>query len=69
MQFRRIKELRELYEYSQVYVAKQLGINVRTYCHYEIGDRELPSSILIKLSKFYGVTCNYLLNISDSYYE
>lgn len=69
MDFKRIKELRILYEYTQEYVAKQLGITRRTYSHYERGDYDIPTNVIIKLSELYGVTCDYLLNLSDSYYE
>ncbi len=69
MYFKRIKELRELYEYTQAFVSRQLGIHPRTYCHYESGDREIPTQVLIKICKLYDVTCNYLLELSDSYYD
>ncbi len=67
MKYKRIKELRELNEYSKAAVAKLIGINQRTYNHYENGDCELPADILIKLSKLYNVSCSYLLELSENY--
>ncbi len=67
MKYKRIKELRELNEYSKAAVAKLIGINQRTYNNYENGDCELPADILIKLSKLYNVSCSYLLELSDNY--
>lgn len=65
--YKRIKELRELNEYSKAAVAKLIGINQRTYDNYENGGRELPASVLIKLSKLYNVSCNYILELTDYY--
>ncbi len=63
----RLKELRELYDFSQEEVAIQLNISVKTYGAYERGERDLPTLILIKIASIYSVTTDYLLNNSDSY--
>ncbi len=67
MKYKRIKELRELNEYSKAKVAKLVGVSQKTYNYYENGDSELPADILIKLSKLYNVSCSYLLELSESY--
>ncbi len=64
--FERIKNLREDHDYTQEYVAKYLKINRVVYNRYENGIREIPVSLLIKLSKLYNVSTDYLLNLKDN---
>ncbi len=57
----RIRELREDNDYSQREIASILKCSQRAYSHYEIGDRELPIDLLIKLADFYKVSTDYIL--------
>lgn len=63
--FQRIKNLREDNDYTQEYVAKYLNINRVVYNRYENGIREIPVSLLIKLSQLYNVSTDYLLNLQN----
>lgn len=61
----RLKELREEKGYTQKQLAEKLGINSVTYLHYEKEQREPPLTLLADISRFYGVTVDYLLGLSD----
>ena len=61
----RLKELREEKGYTQKQLADNLGINSVTYLHYEKEQREPPLPLLADIAKFYGVSVDYLLGLSD----
>ena len=61
----RIKDLREDRDLTQTQVAKAIGITQRKYSYIETGTQQLTDEILVKLSKFYGVTVDYILKLSD----
>lgn len=61
----RIKDLREDRDLTQTQVAKAIGITQRKYSYIETGTQQLTDEILVKLAKYYGVTVDYLLKISD----
>ena len=63
--YRRIKDLREDNDFTQTYVAKKLNCSQQAYSNYELGQRDIPTDILIKLSKFYNVSVDYILGITD----
>ncbi len=61
----RIKDLREDRDLTQTQVAEAIGITQRKYSYIETGTQQLTDEILVKLAKFYGVTVDYLLKLSD----
>ena len=61
----RIKDLREDHVLTQTQVAKAIGITQRKYSYLETGTQQLTDEILVKLAKFYGVTVDYILKLSD----
>ena len=61
----RIKDLREDRDLTQTQVAQAIGITQRKYSYIETGTQQLTDEILVKLSKFYGVTVDYILKLSD----
>lgn len=63
--FKRIRELREDNDLTQKQLAKELNCSQQVYSNYELGQRDIPTDILIKLSKFYSVSSDYILEISD----
>lgn len=65
MYFRRIKDLREDSDYTQVFVAEYLNLQRSVYRRYESGEREIPVWALIKLAALYGCTTDYLLGLTD----
>ena len=70
----RMKELRELHDYSQEEVGERLGIDQGSYGKMETGKtKTVNSSVLIGLANLYDVSTDYLLGISDvpqrTYYD
>ncbi len=62
-EYPRIRDLREDKDKTQEDIAKFLNVYTTTYQRWERGDTEIPVHILIKLSKYYGVTTDYLLGL------
>ena len=65
MYFRRIRDLREDSDYTQVFVAEHLNLQRSVYRRYESGGREIPVWALIRLAALYGCTTDYLLGLTD----
>lgn len=63
--YRRIRDLREDADLKQREVAEYLHCSQVSYSYYEIGRREIPVEVLIRLADFYGVTLDYLVGRSD----
>ena len=61
----RIRELREDRDLRQIDVAEKTGIDQRTLSNYETGKTNPDSYAIIQLAKFYGVSADYLLGMSD----
>lgn len=61
-----IKSLRIDNDYTQQQIAEILDTSQTMYARYERGASELPIRHLIALSKFYGVSTDYLLGLSKS---
>ena len=64
--YRRIKHLREDRDWTQKNVAKMLGCSQQVYSNYELGQRDIPTDILVKLSKLYNTSVDYMLEITDN---
>ena len=65
MIYKRIRDLREDADKTQKEVAAALSCSQQVYSNYELGQRDIPTDILIKLSRYYGVSVDYMLGISD----
>ncbi len=63
--YKRIRDLREDNDKTQTDIANYLQMKQPQYCRYENGLRDIPSDILIKLAKYYKVSTDYILGISD----
>ena len=61
----RIRELREDNDLKQKEVAEYLGTTQQVYSRYEKGENEMPIRHIIALAKFYNVTTDYILGVSD----
>lgn len=64
--FKRIRELREDHDLTQKQISKMLSCSQQVYSNYELGQRDIPTDILIKLSKFYNVSADYILEITNN---
>lgn len=60
--YRRIRDMREDMDLSQREVAAALSITQQAYSNYELGLRDIPTDILIKLADFFHTTTDYILN-------
>lgn len=63
--YKRISELRKERGLNQTQIAKQLNMSQTGYSKYETGENDIPTSVLIKLALFYGVSVDYLLNLTE----
>lgn len=63
--YKRIRDLREDKDLSQSQIAEILNISQSTYSRYESGYLDVPSEVLIALSKFYNVSVDYILGLKD----
>ena len=61
----RLKDLREDNDLNQKELADVLGVHQTTYSSYEIGKLSLTADILIKLAKYYKVSVDYLLGLTN----
>ena len=66
MVYKRIRDLREDRDLTQKDMAEALRCSQQVYSNYELGQRDIPTDILIKLSEFYNVSSDYILEISDN---
>ena len=62
---KRIRNLREDSDKTQAEIAEVLGTSQTMYARYERGANEMPIRHLITLSKFYGVSTDYILGITN----
>ncbi len=61
----RIRDLREDRDLKQRELAEYLNCSQQVYSNYELGQRDIPSETLIRLSRFYRVSVDYLLGLTD----
>lgn len=59
--YQNIRALREDHDFSQTKIAELLKVSQTTYSRYENGVLDIPTDVLITLSRFYGVTVDFLL--------
>lgn len=62
----RIRALREDRDLKQKDIADVLGCSQVCYSYYEIGRREIPIDLLIKLADYYHTSLDYLLYRTDN---
>ena len=65
MLLQRLEDLRVDADLTQAQVAEILHCQREVYRRYEKGIRELPLSYAIILAKFYSVSLDYLVGLSD----
>ncbi len=65
MAYRRIRDLREDRDITQREMAQVLHCSQQVYSNYELGQRDIPTEILIRLAQFHKVSVDYILGISD----
>jgi len=63
--YRRIRDLREDADLTQETIAKMLSCSRQAYSNYELGLRDIPTDVLIRLADFHRTTTDYLLGRTD----
>ena len=61
----RMRELREAHELTQKEIAAALDITQRKYSYVETGTQPLTDELLVKLARYYHVTTDYILMLTD----
>ncbi len=61
----RIRDLREDRDLNQKAVAEMLHIHQTTYSDYELGNLNVPVTVLSKLADFYETSIDYLVGRTD----
>lgn len=61
----RLVELRKERGLSQACVARDLGVSLSIVCYWETNKSEPTASNIAKLARYYNVTSDYLLGLSD----
>ena len=62
--YQRIRDLREDRDLKQRQLAEYLNCSQQVYSNYELGQRDIPTDVLIQLSAFYNVSVDYLLGLT-----
>ena len=61
----RIRDLREDRDLKQREVAEYLNCSQQVYSNYELGQRDIPTEVLIKLAKLHHTSVDYILGLTD----
>lgn len=62
---KRMRDLREDSDKTQQQIADVLGTSQTMYARYERGANELPIRHLLELCRYYGVSADYFLGLTD----
>ena len=65
VEMKRIRDLREDHDKTQQEIADVLNMHRSVYRRYESGERETPVWVIVKLAKYYHVSTDYLLGLTD----
>ena len=66
MQFKNLRSIREDKDIKQKDIAAYLNVSQNTYSQYETGVISLTAEVLIKLSDYYKVSVDYLLDRTNN---
>lgn len=59
--YRRLRDLREDRDLTQKQLSEILHCSQQVYSNYELGQRDIPTQILVALADFYNTTTDYIL--------
>ena len=62
----RVRDLREDNDLTQENLAKKLDLHLTQYRRYETGESEIPTHIIKELARFYNVSSDYLIGLTDN---
>ncbi len=66
MVYERIRQLREDMDLTQTDMGKILNCSQVAYSRYELGQRDIPTDVLIKLARFHDTSIDYLLGMTNN---
>ena len=64
--YQRIRALREDKDITQKEMAQHLQCSQQVYSNYELGQRDIPTDILVRLANYHDVSVDYLLNRTNN---
>ena len=64
--YKRIRELREDKDLLQRDLAEYLNCTQVAYSRYELGLRDIPTDVLIKIADFHNTSTDYILGRTDT---
>ncbi|MCL2004418.1 MAG: helix-turn-helix transcriptional regulator [Oscillospiraceae bacterium] len=64
--YRRIRDLREDRDWTQAQVAKHLNCSQQVYSNYELGQRDIPTQILLALARLHNTSVDYILGNAEN---
>ncbi len=64
--YKRLRDLREDHDLTQRDLADILNMKQPQYFRYEKGFCDIPTDVLIFLAKFYKVSTDYILGLTDN---
>ena len=62
--YRRIRELREDADLTQMEMAR-VYCSQQVYSNYELGQRDIPTAVLIALAQYHKTTTDYILGLTN----
>lgn len=63
----RLEDLRKDRDLTQAQTAELLGLKREQYRRYETGINEIKAGFIIKVCRFYNISADYLLGLTDEY--
>ena len=63
--YSRLRDLREDHDMKQRELAAYLNCSQQVYSNYELGQRDIPTDVLIRLSALYHVSTDYILGLTN----
>lgn len=63
--YRRIRDLREDHDMTQLQTAQYLKTDLRQYRRYELGEVAIPVYLLTRLALLYNTSADYILELTD----
>ena len=66
MFYNRLRELREDKDLLQKDIAEILNCTQVCYSRYELGKRDIPTDVLVRLADYYSVSIDYILGQTDN---
>lgn len=63
--YRRLRDLREDADLTQKQISQLLHISQQVYANYELGQRDIPTAVLVDLALLHHCSVDYLLGLTD----